>query len=354
MGKRKCNSRYRSSTPDNQSPTRRDGSPQSIPPHEASGSSNQAQNVQNIEPQAPIRLSKPFEVSNSPDNIHSLYYLRSSDHPGLVLTSEALDETNYSIWIVAMTTSLEAKKKLGFINGSIAMPTKSDMYYKIWCRCNSMVKSWLLNSVLKKIYTSILYFKAAAAILKDLHVRFHKSNLPRLYKLLHQLHALRQGTMYLSSYHTQTQSLWEELNSLHVPSRTVEGLLAQNENNRASDFLMGLNNIYDHIRSQILMKKTLPFMSEVYNILDQEDSLRSARNSSHTKPDSVTFQVSSNPNYDKNRSVCTHCGGYGHIIDRCYKLHGYPPGFKPKGKFYPKKTQSQNSQVAANVITSMT
>ena len=36
-------------------------------------------------------------------------------------------------------------------------------------------------------------------------------------------------------------------------------------------------------------------------------------------------------NSKKQRPVCTYCGLTGHIADKCYKLHGYPPGYKPKG-----------------------
>ena len=209
-----------------------------------------------------------FEVSNNPTNIHSPYYLYSSDHPGLVLVSEPLDGNNYGIWLIAMTTSLEAKNKIGFIDGSIPKPSENDQFFKIWCRCNSMLKSWLLNSVSKKIYTSILYIKHASDIWKDLHTRFHKSNLPRLYKLRHQIHSLRQGSLDLSSYHTQTQALWEKLTSIQPPAFTVEELLAEKETNRVIDFLMGLNDNYESIRSRILMKKVLPSLSEIYNLLD--------------------------------------------------------------------------------------
>lgn len=34
----------------------------------------------------------------------------------------------------------------------------------------------------------------------------------------------------------------------------------------------------------------------------------------------------------KDRPMCTHCKMLGHSIDKCYKLHGYPHGFKPKFK----------------------
>ena len=29
---------------------------------------------------------------------------------------------------------------------------------------------------------------------------------------------------------------------------------------------------------------------------------------------------------------CVHCGFQGHTIDKCYKLHGYPPGYKSRSK----------------------
>ena len=36
-------------------------------------------------------------------------------------------------------------------------------------------------------------------------------------------------------------------------------------------------------------------------------------------------------NSKKERLVCTYCGLTSHIADKCYKLHGYPPGYKLKG-----------------------
>lgn len=38
--------------------------------------------------------SLKFEISNSPDNLHSPYHLLVSDHPGLALVFEQLDGTN--------------------------------------------------------------------------------------------------------------------------------------------------------------------------------------------------------------------------------------------------------------------
>ena len=40
-------------------------------------------------------------------------------------------------------------------------------------------------------------------------------------------------------------------------------------------------------------------------------------------------------NFNKSRTgkpQCTHCGTMGHVVDKCYKLYGYPPGYKFKNK----------------------
>lgn len=37
-------------------------------------------------------------------------------------------------------------------------------------------------------------------------------------------------------------------------------------------------------------------------------------------------------NTRKGRPVCNHCGKIGHIMEKCYKLIGYPPGYKQKGR----------------------
>lgn len=36
---------------------------------------------------------------------------------------------------------------------------------------------------------------------------------------------------------------------------------------------------------------------------------------------------------NKKFVVCSYCGMKGHIEDKCYKKHGYPSGYKGKGKY---------------------
>lgn len=92
---------------------------------------------------------------------YSPYFLAYGDNPGTSLISEVLDGSNYNTWNIAITIALDAKNKIAFVDGSLPRPIESHPHFRIWSRCNSMVKSWILNSVTKPIYGSILRFNDA-------------------------------------------------------------------------------------------------------------------------------------------------------------------------------------------------
>lgn len=50
------------------------------------------------------------------------YSLYASDCPGAMITSVTLTGENYSEWSSEMTNALRAKRKIGFIDGSIPKP----------------------------------------------------------------------------------------------------------------------------------------------------------------------------------------------------------------------------------------
>ena len=41
----------------------------------------------------------------------------------------------------------------------------------------------------------------------------------------------------------------------------------------------------------------------------------------------------------KDRPICFHCGYKGHVAEKCYKLHGNPPGFQKKPRNAPAANQ---------------
>ncbi|KAL4603772.1 hypothetical protein ACB092_10G147600 [Castanea dentata] len=103
-------------------------------------------------------------------------------------------------------------------------------------------------------------------------------------------------------------------------------------------FLMGLNDSFSHIRGQILLMDPIPSVEKVFSLLIQDEKQRSVGHGSNHGPfvkstalatkamnlDSKTFKKT------KEKPTCNHCGLRGHTLEKCYKLHGYPPGYKAK------------------------
>ncbi|KAL5563281.1 hypothetical protein UlMin_033028 [Ulmus minor] len=83
------------------------------------------------------------------------------------------------------------------------------------------------------------------------------------------------------------------------------------------------------------MLEPLPSIKIFLSLVIQEERQRSL-NSSSVIPLSAAYGVNSS-NYSvskgkQEKHVCTYCCYFGHTIDKCYKKHGYPPGFTPKSQ----------------------
>ena len=90
--------------------------------------------------------------------------MHNYDHPGLQLVSLKLNGSNFDDWEAAMKIALNAKNKIGFIDGSLPRPPESYLNFQIWSICNNLVKFWILNSVSTQIYRSILRLSDATNI----------------------------------------------------------------------------------------------------------------------------------------------------------------------------------------------
>ena len=173
---------------------------------------------------------------------------------------------------------LDAKNKIGFVDGSLVRPAESDPLFKIWSRCNIMVKSWLLNTVNQEIYDSILYYDDAVEMWNELYSGFRVSNLPRKYWLEQAIATLKQGSMDLSAYYTKKKTLWEQLSNTRITTARRcncdhdKELMEEAETSRIIQFLMGLNENFANIRGPILNMKPRPSLTEIYNMLDQDES----------------------------------------------------------------------------------
>lgn len=200
-----------------------------------------------------------------------------------------------------------------------------------WERCNAIVLSWILNTVSKELFAGIVFASSAAAVWSDLSERFHKIDGSRIYFLHREITSSSQSTVSISAYFTKLRLLWDEYDALVRPFACGCPQSRQNvkhvEQQHLFQFLMGLNDSYSAVRSQILLISPLPSVNHAYSMLMQEESQR--KHSSSTIGDDLVF-FSSVQMVQKKRfnGICDHCKVKGHKRETCYKLIGYPADFK--------------------------
>uniref|UniRef100_A0A2N9GBD2 Retrotransposon Copia-like N-terminal domain-containing protein n=1 Tax=Fagus sylvatica TaxID=28930 RepID=A0A2N9GBD2_FAGSY len=209
------------------------------------------------------------------ESINQLF-LHHGDSPDTILVSQPLSGENYNTWSRSMIMAFTAKNKIGFINGTITTPNDETLpSFNLW-------------------------------------TRFSKD---------------------IASPTQHCENMWEEHNTRNVggpegmictrewsfPPCSCGALKILTENKQHENvmqFLMGLNNNFAYVRAQILMMEPLPAMNKLFipdlRCLD------------------ITMEVEANLGRRIGQCAVT-VVFTGHIVDKCYKLHGFPPSYKSRG-----------------------
>ncbi|KAL0455787.1 UNVERIFIED_CONTAM: hypothetical protein Slati_0917900 [Sesamum latifolium] len=207
--------------------------------------------------------------------------LHGADHPGMVLVSAPLTRKNYLNWSYAIQRASRAKMKLGFIDGSSSKHDVNDVSFEKWIRVDSMVTTWIFNSISKEIVESFVYTKSSRSLWLDLEERYGKCNGPQLYQLQREITVLSQGNLTVEAYYTKLRWLWDELEAmLPTPQCTCNGCTC-GLSKRVVDlalftqlmpFLMGLCEIFDHVRHQWLVMDPIPSINRAYSMVQSVES----------------------------------------------------------------------------------
>jgi hypothetical protein len=143
----------------------------------------------------------------------SPYDLHSNDNPGSVITQVQLRGENYDEWARAMRTSLRARRKWGFIDGTIKQPEEGSPEIEDWWTVQSMLVSWILNTIELNLRSTISYFENAKDFWGDIKDRLSVVNGPRIQQLKSDLAECKQGGMTMVAYYGKLKTLWDELSN---------------------------------------------------------------------------------------------------------------------------------------------
>ncbi|KAK4433316.1 hypothetical protein Salat_1093900 [Sesamum alatum] len=249
------------------------------------------------------------DIGNQKMNIvttMSPFYLHPSDHPGMSICPVILKGDNYQEWQKSMRNALRAKRKLGFLDGTISKPADDDKDIEDWWSVNSMLVAWIFQTIDPSLRSTITYYETSIA-----------------------------------AYYGQLKTLWDEL-STYIQLRKCEcggchcdwvrNLGKEREDEQVHQFLMGLDDdTYSIVRSNILTQDPLPPLGQVYALVIQEERHQDMVRRLDTKMDAVSFVVSATSHKPvvttfsrHEKPVCSNCGKVGHEPASCFKLIGYP------------------------------
>ncbi|EPS60009.1 hypothetical protein M569_14795, partial [Genlisea aurea] len=155
---------------------------------------------------------------------------------------------NYDEWAKAMRAGLRAKKKYGFVDGTIT-ERPPEISVDLWEQVNSMLVAWIINTVEPGLRTTVTITDLVFPLWNDLQERFCVSHGPRLTQLKIDLARCQQGGDSVVQYFGRMKKYWDEYTTLDgLPSCNCGGcrcnlnlqLNRKRESDKIHQFLMGL------------------------------------------------------------------------------------------------------------------
>ncbi|GKC41566.1 putative transcription factor interactor and regulator CCHC(Zn) family protein [Tanacetum coccineum] len=214
-------------------------------------------------------------------------YLHPTDASSTPLINVKLTGTdNYNVWSHAMTLALHSKNKLGFIDGKCKKPTDKSLVNQ-WEICNSVVLGWLLGSILDELYLGQIFCKVPFDVWDELKETYDKVNGSVTFDLHHQINTLSQNGSSLSDYYHKLNSLWKQFDALvKLPAYTCDAAKDFKKHKdliKLMQFLMGLDELYLPLRSNILTRDLIPVVKTVFSVICREESHRGSSSATGNK-----------------------------------------------------------------------
>ncbi|GKF98304.1 ribonuclease H-like domain-containing protein, partial [Tanacetum coccineum] len=160
-----------------------------------------------------------------------------------------------------------------FITGSV-----SNLLSDQWDRCNAVVLSWILGSLSQDVYLGHVFSDNAAIVWKELQETYDRIDGSIVFNLLQKINSFKQGGLPVSEYYHKLNSLWREFDILtKLPDCVCEAraeLIDHSKLMKLMQFLMGLDDIYQPIRSSLLTREILPKVKDAFVIVVREESHR--------------------------------------------------------------------------------
>lgn len=180
-------------------------------------------------------------------------YVSNADGPELKLINNPLKgPENYSNWARDFRRAFITKDKEGFIDGTIPVPIDEKLGRQ-WKKCNQLVRTWIGNCINPEIAARLPPTEDSKVFWDNIREMYGKLDRARIFSLHQALSELKQGNTSVTTCFNKLSALWNELEAaeekLDGPENTIQQHKAIKDREKATRFLLILNESYLHFRS---------------------------------------------------------------------------------------------------------
>ncbi|KAJ9132934.1 hypothetical protein P3X46_033751 [Hevea brasiliensis] len=219
-----------------------------------------------------------------------------------------------------MIIALRAKDKLGFINGKCEMPSVDSPLFERWQRVDSMVVSWILNTISKEIVESFWFTAFAKDLWDELKQCFGESNGPLLFQIKKDICAFTQGNKSLMAYFTKLKKMWDKQSCLRPFPACTCGASKAVAAIESEDRLI--------VEKQREVQNVVIESSETTAVMLARSQNFKKNNFRDISGPANNFKPSFKEYGKEDERFCNNCNTGGRMRDSCFKLIGYPDWYK--------------------------
>lgn len=233
----------------------------------------------------------------------------------------------------------------------------------MWKKVDSTVLSWILTSLSKELNATFVHTETSKQLWDIICQRYGENNGPMKYKIKRELRTLTQGTSTVVEYFNKFTKLLDELAcvipDIHCDCDKGQIVAKEYMEDRVYMFVIGLNESYDTLKNQFMLLEPLPSLDKAFSMILVAERQRSLNVVFGEHLESPALPVKSNVPYKINigkqsfspnipggwagnkgkpfarltkeeraKLICDHCGGTGHEIGTCFKIHGVPDWYQ--------------------------
>ncbi|KAE8673438.1 Detected protein of unknown function [Hibiscus syriacus] len=238
-------------------------------------------------------MAKPYDDTSG-------ITLNTESFQNISITSHKLNGNNFLQWSQSVKLFIRGRGKFSYLSGTNTKPAEEDEESERWEAENSMIMSWLINSMDPSVGRTYLFLPTA-----------------------HDIWNAVNETILISG--TQDNATMNGV----VQDRALFQKMVEKE--RVFEFLVGLNKKLDEVKGRILGREPLPSTREVFSEVRREESRRTVMLGGHSpNPTESSALFSGQPprhndrRNDRDRPICEHCNKPRHTKAKCWKVHGKP------------------------------